>query len=80
MVSVMFELFMVLLFGVKWVYSHFPPERCAEMELRQTCSSTSYSMCYFPMFVSVSVEAVGLNSQPLFCVLVSVTEAASLFC
>ncbi|EFX88825.1 hypothetical protein DAPPUDRAFT_311218 [Daphnia pulex] len=59
MVSLMFELSMVLLFGVKWVCSHFPLERCGEMELRQTCSSTSYFNVLFPMFVSVSVELLG---------------------
>ena len=55
MVSLMFELFMVLLFGVKWVCCHFPFERCAEMELRQTCSSTSYFNVLFPY---VCVRAV----------------------
>ncbi|EFX62766.1 hypothetical protein DAPPUDRAFT_336458 [Daphnia pulex] len=40
-VSLMSELFMVLLFGVQWFCSSFPVERCPEMELVQTCSSTS---------------------------------------
>jgi hypothetical protein len=31
-----FELFMVLLYGVQWFCSPFPVERCAEMELVQT--------------------------------------------
>jgi hypothetical protein len=62
---IMFELVMVVLFGLKWVCIHFPLERCAEMELRQHHTS----MCFFPMFVSVSVELLGktFNSQPVFC-------------
>jgi hypothetical protein len=35
------QLFM-LLFGVHWSCSPFPVERCSEMELVQTCSSTSH--------------------------------------
>jgi hypothetical protein len=42
MVSLLFELFMVLLFGVQWFCCHFPVEKCTEMELVQTCSSTSH--------------------------------------
>jgi hypothetical protein len=42
MVSVMLKLFMVLLFGVQWFCSPFPVERCSEMELVQTCSSTTH--------------------------------------
>ncbi|EFX86671.1 hypothetical protein DAPPUDRAFT_313023 [Daphnia pulex] len=37
-----FELFAVLLFGVQWFCSPFPVDRCSEMELVQTRSSTSH--------------------------------------
>ncbi|EFX86609.1 hypothetical protein DAPPUDRAFT_307889, partial [Daphnia pulex] len=56
--SVMFELFLVLLFGEQWFCSPFPVERCSEMELVQTCSSTSHLNV---SFVYVGVHAV-LNS------------------
>jgi hypothetical protein len=36
------QLFTLLLFGVHWFCSLFPVERCSEMELVQTCSSTSH--------------------------------------
>jgi hypothetical protein len=32
MVNLMFELFMVWLFGVQWFCSPLPDERCSEME------------------------------------------------
>jgi hypothetical protein len=54
MVSVMLELFMVLPFGVQWFCSPFPVERCSEMELVQTCSSTSV--------LNVSFAYVGVHA------------------
>ncbi len=34
LVSFMFELFMVLLFGVQWFWSPYPVERCSEADLQ----------------------------------------------
>jgi hypothetical protein len=60
MVTWMFELFMVLLFGVQWFCSPFPVESCSEMKLMQTCHSTSHFNVPFVFLVSMQV---GLNSQ-----------------
>ncbi|EFX85852.1 hypothetical protein DAPPUDRAFT_313712 [Daphnia pulex] len=49
------ELFTLLLFGVQWLCSPFPVERCSEMEFVQTCSSTSHLNV---SFVYVGVHAV----------------------
>ncbi|EFX84455.1 hypothetical protein DAPPUDRAFT_99605 [Daphnia pulex] len=64
---------------VQWFCSHFPVERCAEMEL-VLCSSTPYlnvSFAYFDICSICSVEqlgnsqcclmAVGLNLSASFC-------------
>jgi hypothetical protein len=55
MVNWIFELFMVLLFGVQWFFNLFPVERCSEMKLMQTCRSTSH---FNVPFVYVGVHAV----------------------
>jgi hypothetical protein len=56
-------MFMVLLFGVQWFCSPFPIERCPEMELVKTCSSTSHSnvsfvYAWYPCSIC-SVEQLG---------------------
>jgi hypothetical protein len=48
------EPFTLLQFGVQWFCSPFPVERCPEMELMQTYSSTSY--------MNVSFAYVGVHS------------------
>jgi hypothetical protein len=55
MVSFMFELLMVLLYGVQWFCRPFPVERCDEMEPVQTCSWISY-------FINVSFSYVGVHA------------------
>ncbi|EFX77617.1 hypothetical protein DAPPUDRAFT_105851 [Daphnia pulex] len=50
-------------FGVKWFSSHFPVERCAEMELVLTCSSTSYFNGSFA-YVGVNAVYAVLNFVP----------------
>jgi hypothetical protein len=56
-----FELFTVLLFGVQWFYSPYPVNRCSEMELVQTCSSTSHLNVTFA-YVFVHASYAVLNS------------------
>jgi hypothetical protein len=46
---------------VQWFCSYFPVERCAEMELVQTCSSTSHLNVLFVYVGVLAVYAV-LNS------------------
>jgi hypothetical protein len=43
---------------VQWFCSHFPVERCAEMELVQTCSSIPYFNVSFAYFEIHAVYAV----------------------
>ncbi len=58
MVCFIFELFMVLPYGVQWFCSPIPVERCAEMELAQTCSWTSYLNVSFAYVGVYAVYAV----------------------